>query len=85
MAYARRWRASAEDFIVARRSAGPRVTTATLVASVIGAGVLFSPAEAGTWAGLAALIGYGIGRRRRCSPSCSSGPGCGVLCPTGTR
>ena len=62
VAYARRWRASAEDFIVARRSAGAQVTTATLVASVIGAWVLFSPAEAGTWAGLAALIGYGIGQ-----------------------
>ena len=59
VAYARRWRASAEDFIVARRSAGAQVTTATLVASVIGAWVL---AEAGTWAGLAALIGYGIGQ-----------------------
>ena len=62
VAYARRWRASAEDFIVARRSAGAQVTTATLVASVIGAWVLFSPAEAGTWAGLAALIGYGAGQ-----------------------
>ena len=47
---------------MARRSAGYQVTTATLVASVIGAWVLFSPAEAGTWAGLAALVGYGIGQ-----------------------
>ena len=62
IAYARRWRASVEDYLVARRSAGYQVTTATLVASVIGAWVLFSPAEAGTWAGLAALVGYGIGQ-----------------------
>ncbi len=60
--YARRRRAGVEDYLVARGSAGAQVTTATLVASVIGAWVLFSPAEAGTWAGLAALVGYGIGQ-----------------------
>lgn len=51
-----------EDFLVARNSAGTKVSTATLVASVIGAWVLLSPAETGTWAGLVALVGYGIGQ-----------------------
>ncbi len=62
VAYVRQRRASVEDYLVARGSAGAQITTATLVASVIGAWVLFSPAEAGTWAGLAALVGYGIGQ-----------------------
>ena len=51
-----------EDFLVARNSAGLKVSTATLVASVIGAWVLLGPAETGTWAGLVALIGYGLGQ-----------------------
>ena len=51
-----------EEFLVARSSAGTKVSTATLVASVIGAWVLLSPAETGTWAGLVALVGYGIGQ-----------------------
>ena len=53
---------SIEDYLVARNSAGTSLATATLVASVIGAWVLFSPAETGTWAGLVALIGYSVGQ-----------------------
>ena len=60
--YVRRLRLTVEDYIVARNTAGPGIATATLVASVIGAWVLFSPGETGTWAGLVALIGYGIGQ-----------------------
>ncbi len=60
--YVRRRSTSVEDYLVARNSAGGTLATATLVASVIGAWVLLSPAETGTWAGLVALIGYGIGQ-----------------------
>lgn len=59
--HAWRRRLSVEDYISARYSAGTRATVATLVASAMGAWILFSPAEAGTWGGLVALIGYGLG------------------------
>ena len=60
--YVRRRKLNVEEYIVARGSAGPTLATATLVASVIGAWILFSPAETGTWAGLPGLIGYGLGQ-----------------------
>ena len=60
--YVRKRTMSVEDYLVARNTAGGKLATATLVASVIGAWVLLSPAETGTWAGLAGLIGYGIGQ-----------------------
>jgi sodium/pantothenate symporter len=58
---ARRRRLSVEDYISARGSAGTQATVATVVASAMGAWILYSPAEAGTWGGLPALIGYGLG------------------------
>ena len=60
--YVRRRTMDVEDFLVARNSAGGTLATATLVASVIGAWVLLSPAETGTWAGMVALVGYGVGQ-----------------------
>lgn len=59
--HARAQRLSIEDYISARNSAGTSATTATLVASAMGAWILYSPAEAGTWGGLTALVGYGLG------------------------
>lgn len=58
---ARRRRLSVEAYISARDSAGTRTAVATVVASAMGAWILYSPAEAGTWGGLPALIGYGLG------------------------
>ncbi len=52
---------SVEDYIVSRNTAGFGLATATLVASGLGAWILFSPAETGTWAGIAGLVGYGVG------------------------
>jgi len=53
---------SVEDFISARDTAGPGVLTATLVASSMGAWILFSPAEAAAaFGGITALVGYGVG------------------------
>ncbi|MFB6136412.1 MAG: sodium:proline symporter [Halobacteriaceae archaeon] len=51
-----------EDYVSARDSAGAGTTAATLVASGMGAWVLFSPAEAGAaFGGLAAVVGYAVG------------------------
>ncbi|MFQ5553170.1 MAG: sodium:proline symporter, partial [Thermoplasmata archaeon] len=51
----------AEDYITARNTMGLHVATATFIATVMGAWILFSPAEAGVFFGLPAVIGYGIG------------------------
>lgn len=59
--YARRLRGNLEDFIVARNSQSAVATILTLLASSLGAWILFSPAQAATWGGLAAVIGYAVG------------------------
>jgi len=59
--YARRHAGTLEDFVVARNSQGAFATLLTLLASSLGAWILFSPAQAATWGGLAAVIGYAIG------------------------
>lgn len=59
--HARRRRLSVEDYISARGAYGVEATAASVAASAMGAWVLFSPAEAGTWGGITALIGYGLG------------------------
>jgi Na+/proline symporter len=79
----RRHRMNIEEYLVARNSARAPVATATLVASVIGAWVLFSPAEAGTWAGLVALIGYGIGQAAPLAAFVLVGPRMRRLMPDG--
>ncbi|MCZ6891752.1 MAG: Na+/proline symporter [Chloroflexi bacterium] len=60
--YVRRRRPSVEEYIVNRNTTGTAVGIATVVASVAGAWILFSPAETGTWAGIVALIGYSLGQ-----------------------
>ncbi|SNZ13129.1 Na+/proline symporter [Natronoarchaeum philippinense] len=51
-----------EDYVSARNSIGTGATTATLVASSMGAWILLSPAEAGAaFGGLPAVLGYTIG------------------------
>ncbi len=53
---------SVEDFIAVRNTAGRGTVTATVVASMMGAWILFSPAEAGAaFGGLPAILGYAIG------------------------
>lgn len=53
-------RLSIEDYITARNSTGLGATIATLIASSMGAWILFSPAEATVTAGITALIGYAL-------------------------
>lgn len=51
-----------EDFVSARGSAGRGTLSATVIASMMGAWILFSPAEAGAaFGGLPAIMGYAIG------------------------
>lgn len=51
-----------DDYVTARATTGPAATTATLVASVMGAWILLAPAEAGAaFGGLPAVLGYAIG------------------------
>lgn len=59
--YARRSNDSLEDYIVARNSQSTLATVLTLLASSLGAWILFSPAQAATWGGLGAVIGYALG------------------------
>ncbi len=59
--YVGRRKISVEDFIVSRGSAGTGLATATLIASALGAWILFAPAETGAGSGISALVGYGLG------------------------
>jgi len=59
--YTRRDQGTLEDYVVARNSQGGIATILTLMASTLGAWILFSPAQAATWGGLSAVIGYAIG------------------------
>ncbi|MFB6068498.1 MAG: sodium:proline symporter [Halobacterium sp.] len=60
--YARGRIETVEDYITARDSARGGTLTATIVASSMGAWILFSPAEAGAaYGGITAVFGYAIG------------------------
>jgi SSS family solute:Na+ symporter len=53
---------SIEDYLTARNSASEGMTTATLIASGMGAWILLSPAEAGAaFGGISAVVGYALG------------------------
>jgi len=58
---------SVEDLLTARNSTGTGMTTATLIASTMGAWILLAPAEAGAaFGGITAIVGYAVGARSRC-------------------
>jgi len=59
--YVRGRQGTLEAYIVARNTQGAVATLLTLLASSLGAWILFSPAQAATWGGLAAVIGYALG------------------------
>ena len=59
--YSRRDRGDLEDYIVARNSQSAVATFLTLLATTLGAWILFAPAQAATWGGLSAVIGYALG------------------------
>ena len=52
---------SLDNYLTANRSVGFFSLTTSLVASALGAWILFGPASAATWGGLGAVIGYSLG------------------------
>lgn len=50
-----------ENYLVARNSQGTVAICLTLMASSLGAWILFAPAQAATWGGIGAIIGYSMG------------------------
>ncbi|MCV2402492.1 sodium:solute symporter [Marinomonas sp. C2222] len=61
LVFARRQQDGMEDFIVARNSQTSNATFLTLLATTMGTWVLFGPAEAATWGGIGAVLGYALG------------------------
>lgn len=51
-----------ENFMVSRNQVGTGMAVATIVASAMGAWILFSPPEVGATSGLAGIVGYCIGQ-----------------------
>ena len=49
------------NYLVANRSIGTFSLTTSLVASALGAWILFGPSSAATWGGVGAIIGYALG------------------------
>jgi Na+/proline symporter len=73
-----------EDFLTARDSVGPRMLTATLVASGMGVWILLSPPEAGAaFGGVAAVVGYAIGEALPLLAYAELGPRIRRLLPEG--
>ena len=50
-----------DNYLVANRSVGTFSLTTSLVASSLGAWILFGPSSAATWGGIGAVIGYALG------------------------
>ena len=48
------------NYLVANRSIGTLSLTTSLVASALGAWILFGPASAATWGGIGAVIGLSL-------------------------
>ena len=49
------------NYLTAGRNVGTLSLTTSLVASALGAWVLFGPASAATWGGIGSVIGYSLG------------------------
>ena len=58
--YSKKYR-GLENYLVANRSVGVFSLTTSMVASALGAWILFGPASAATWGGIGAVIGYALG------------------------
>ena len=50
-----------ESYLTANRNIGVTSLTTSLVASALGAWILFGPASAATWGGIGSVIGYSLG------------------------
>jgi len=58
--YSRKYK-GINNYLVADRSIGTFSLTTSLVASALGAWILFGPSSAATWGGIGAVIGYTLG------------------------
>ena len=58
--YSRKYRGYS-NYLTAGRNTGTLSLTASLVASALGAWILFGPASAATWGGIGSVIGYSLG------------------------
>lgn len=74
---------SLERYITARGSLATGAAVSTLVASSMGAWILFSPAETATWAGLVAVVGYAAGSVAPLAAFAVVGPRLRALMPEG--
>jgi len=72
-----------ERYLTARGSLATGAAVGTLVASSMGAWVLFSPAETATWAGLVAVVGYALGSVAPLAAFAVVGPRLRALMPEG--
>ena len=50
-----------ENYLTANRNIGVTTLSTSLVASALGAWILFGPASAATWGGIGSVIGYSLG------------------------
>jgi Na+/proline symporter len=60
LAYSKKYR-GINNYLTANRNIGFFSLSASLVASALGAWILFGPASAATWGGIGAVIGYALG------------------------
>jgi Na+/proline symporter len=60
--YYTKGKASISSYLTADRSIGRKSLTASVTASCFGVWILIGPAEAATWGGLGAIIGYALGQ-----------------------
>ena len=74
---------SLERYITARGSLATGAAVSTLVASSMGAWILFSPPETATWAGLVAVVGYAVGSVAPLAAFAVIGPRLRALMPEG--
>lgn len=58
--YTRNKYTTIDAFLTARGTLGTWTSAATIFASIMGAWILFSPAESGTWGGVTAFVGYAL-------------------------
>lgn len=58
--YTREQFTTIDAFLTARGTLGTWAAAATIFASIMGGWILFSPAEAGTWGGVTAFVGYAV-------------------------
>ncbi|GAB4381263.1 MAG: hypothetical protein Kow00121_39350 [Elainellaceae cyanobacterium] len=81
--HASRHKINLEEYVVSRNQFGSWMSFATIVASAIGAWILFSPPEVGATSGIVGIIGYCIGQAAPSAVFAGIGPRIRTLMPNG--